>query len=507
MPIAAPPFYVSRLPLPTAYQEKSILPLVHESTEVSGLTVELFIDQVHSAVIAVLSNGFVATLEIDSLSETTDPIPYPTAVSGRHTGYKIDPAINAIHATMDRSRQRVYVNRIRSDDLAVVELVDRVSYTMTVGTDVSFVGGVAYNNGWKNPELLAVRTETDVHILKHLEDNTLLEIGRLDVPKPQDSSASNVSSRITGPQFALEWSTSGDYIIAASNNDRSEFAVIKVEDAGATMEIERWLTACPNFGNYPNDIWTANGLVTPSPSPTLSATPPPSDTPSPTSTQAATATSHPSPVYLPLALTESCDPTQIRIDVALAIDASSSMREPVAPGSAQTKLGAALQAAGSFLDILELDEGDQAAIISFSSDAWLHVGLTADRMALADAFAALEPGNQTRLDRAVEVATAALLDGSTRDPDNESVLIILTDGRANPVPVDVAVELADGSKAEGITIFTIGLGEDLEVEELRQMASEPAFFLHAPSPGELAGVYAEVARSIPCPGSSYWGGR
>ena len=183
------------------------------------------------------------------------------------------------------------------------------------------------------------------------------------------------------------------------------------------------------------------------------------------------------------------------------------MREPAVPGGLTTKLDAALGAVGSFLDVLALDAGDQAAIISFSSDAWLHVGLTADRATLDAALVEVEAGKQTRLDRGIEVGATALMDDATREARNEPVLIVLTDGRANPMPVDVAVEIANDAKAKSITIFTIGLGEDLEVEALRLIASEPAFYLHAPTTSELEGVYAEVARSIPCPPSAYWGRR
>jgi len=298
--------------------------------------------------------------------------------------------------------------------------------------------------------------------------------------------------------------------------------------SGRSMSGLAWLSASGGFiaGAYDgletiaeHVIMYANtGDVEPlcaPPTPTATPTPSSTDTPtntitpssSPSPTPTATSTPTALPIYLPLALTESCDPRQVRIDVSIVIDASSSMREPASPGGARTKLEATLSAVGSFLEILDFDKGDQAAIVSFNSDAWLHAGLTADRTVLEGALAAVESGYQTRLDRAVEVGTKALLNDATRAPGNEPVLIVLTDGRANPVPVDVAVELAEQAKADGITLFTIGLGEDQDVEALQQMASAPGFYLHAPTSDDLEGIYAEVARSIPCPPSTFWGAR
>jgi hypothetical protein len=58
-----------------------------------------------------------------------------------------------------------------------------------------------------------------------------------------------------------------------------------------------------------------------------------------------------------------------------------------------------------------------------------------------------------------------------------------------------------------VVIFTIGLGADVDEAALRDMASQPSFYRHAPTGAELAAIYREVVDLIPCPGSSFWGGR
>ena len=87
------------------------------------------------------------------------------------------------------------------------------------------------------------------------------------------------------------------------------------------------------------------------------------------------------------------------------------------------------------------------------------------------------------------------------------MLILLTDGRANPVPPEAAVDEARRAKDAGVTLFTIGLGDDLDLEALRAMASRPDAFLRAPDAADLAEAYRAVARRIPCPAAAFWGGR
>lgn len=266
------------------------------------------------------------------------------------------------------------------------------------------------------------------------------------------------------------------------------------------------------------DVSTADLEITGpcAPTPTASATPTStavsSATPTPSPTATPTATPELGPIYLPLALHEVCKPGQQRIDVALVLDASTSMAEPTRSG--RPKIEAAIEAASAFLDLLALDDGsatsvtgDQAAIVAFNADAWVLAPLTDDRSALDDALGAVALAPQTRLDRAVAVGVEALADSVRRRAGNQPVLVLLTDGRANPVPIETAVAEAETAKAAGVTVFTIGLGEDLDADGLAAMASSPEGFLRAPDGEDLAAAYAAVARRIPCPATAWWGGR
>ncbi len=192
------------------------------------------------------------------------------------------------------------------------------------------------------------------------------------------------------------------------------------------------------------------------------------------------------------------------MDVALVIDASTSMLDPTRAGG--TKLAAAVSAAGAFLDELRFVAGDQAAIIAFNADAHVLQGLTSDRRLLGEALGRIDTASTTRLDLAV-AAGQAVLTGAEHRSDNATALVLLTDGRANPIGPEVAVGRAAEAKAAGITLFTIGLGEDLDVAALDAIASKPGYFYHAPDAANLAAIYTAIAVELPCPGREFWAGR
>ena len=86
-------------------------------------------------------------------------------------------------------------------------------------------------------------------------------------------------------------------------------------------------------------------------------------------------------------------------------------------------------------------------------------------------------------------------------------MIVVTDGQANPVPVRVAVEAAGRAKADGLRVFTIGLGNQVEVQALRSMATSAADYFSATDQSVLARIYERIAFAIPCPADRFWGHR
>jgi Mg-chelatase subunit ChlD len=172
----------------------------------------------------------------------------------------------------------------------------------------------------------------------------------------------------------------------------------------------------------------------------------------------------------------------------------------------RSKLAVATDAARVFLDQLHFADGDQAAVVSFNADATLLATLTTDRATLDAALAGISTAQFTRIDRGIAVAAGELA-GARHRTANTPVMIVLTDGRANPVPVSVAEAEARAAKDTGVVLFTIGLGNDLDTEALRGMASRPEYFYVAPDAEALVGIYRSIAVAIPCPSGTFWGRR
>ena len=256
---------------------------------------------------------------------------------------------------------------------------------------------------------------------------------------------------------------------------------------------------------------TPTRVPTATPTPEPSATPlpaSPSPTPSPTATQTRTPlpspTPKPAPVYLPIALGERCAPDRRRVDVVLVLDASTSMGVSIT--GELTKIDAARVAARAFVAELDFEHGDQAAIVAFNAEARLMQPLTSDREALLAAIADIQLAQQTCLVCAVTQADEELA-GPRHLADNQPAMILLTDGRSNPQPVEAAVDRARVARARGVVIFTIGLGEDLDADALLSMASRPEYAFRVADPATLEAIYRSVARDIPCPPAAYWGRR
>jgi Mg-chelatase subunit ChlD len=105
----------------------------------------------------------------------------------------------------------------------------------------------------------------------------------------------------------------------------------------------------------------------------------------------------------------------------------------------------------------------------------------------------------TRIDLGIERGHEELA-SSHHIPSYRPVLILLTDGKANPGGPQAAVEAAERAKDQGITIFSIGLGtvDALDFEALTVIASRPEFAYRTADPDDLARIYSEIAHALPC---------
>jgi len=224
--------------------------------------------------------------------------------------------------------------------------------------------------------------------------------------------------------------------------------------------------------------------------PTATDTPvPPTDTPVPPSPT-------PGPVYLPILLRERCDPERVRADVVLVLDASSSMEG--------AKFEAAKAAAKAFVDVMNLPS-DQVGVVAFNEAATIVSRLSGDRATLAAAIDGIVLVQGTRIDAGLAAAREVLA-GPERVARNTPVVVLLTDG-IQIYEVERPHGLADQLRGQGVELFVVGLGNDVDAAYLVRLAGTAGRLYLSPTPEELAGIYRGIARLIPCPADAFWGAR
>lgn len=211
----------------------------------------------------------------------------------------------------------------------------------------------------------------------------------------------------------------------------------------------------------------------------------PSPTPRGTATSTPTNTPTPENTYTPTP-TNVCIPSQRPVDVILVLDRSGSM--------AGQPLADAKQAAKSFIDAMHLSV-DQVGLLTFAAQARLETRLTnqGDQVKQAiDALSAVD--RDTNIGAGIIQAQDELV-SSRHNSSALPVIILLSDGRPTTGDVSVAAQAA---KQAGTRIITIGLGEDVDHELMRAIASTESGYYHAPTSEGLLEIYISIARTLYC---------
>jgi uncharacterized protein YegL len=484
--------------------------------------VQLYVDRDGRTVHALTSRGIVLTIDTRVMSESATQFLLPERQAFNNDLFMREGAITP-ESNYIISRSYTLVGL--EDYVVVSDLRQRKSWKArlpSVPCGRRFqpghgeCGDIAINHADVNHGLIAVRGLDWAYIYSFVPPDTFRRLGRAYVG--------------VYPEYArapIAWSADGARLLVATRNrERDEVAVVRVMDGGESASIERYLDPCPRREglSIPYDIYTQNRVLervptipiptsTATQTPTASATPKllvpsptatPSTTPTPVPTRPSP-TSEPSVLHLPLLLHEPpCKKVQLSADIVLVLDTSSSMGEPTHNG--ETKLAAAVSAARALVSAAELNRGSRVAIVTFDADARTALDLTADRSAIERAVAGLGTGRMTCIPCALEEAEAALA-RRPPPPDAARVVVLLTDGRSNPRPVAEALTVAERLKADGVAIHAVGLGDDLEREVLREMASRPEDYHEAPDAEDLLAIYERIAIDIPCPSGRYWGRR
>jgi len=248
------------------------------------------------------------------------------------------------------------------------------------------------------------------------------------------------------------------------------------------------------IGPTPSATWTPEATPTDRPAATATPSETPTPSPSPTGTTSPTRaptrarTPRPAPIFLPILYKDQCVPKPVPLDVALLIDTSSSMNG--------AKIDAARAAARTFVDLLDLPH-DHATVIGFDETARVAQTLTGDGAALRTALDELFTAVGTRIDRGVWAALGEL-GGPRGRREADQVIVLLTDGRPHLGSEASLRDAVDLARRLRMAIYAIGLGADVQADLLAAIAGDPRRVFLAPSEADLARIYREVARVIPC---------
>lgn len=199
----------------------------------------------------------------------------------------------------------------------------------------------------------------------------------------------------------------------------------------------------------------------------------------------------------PIAATlRSCE---VPTDVILAIDLSGSMNN--LGGVPAEPLHSVKRAAESFVN--RLGVADRIGIVTFATDATLVVPLTPNPATVTTMISRLdidpeEESGSTNSGAGLAIAAQEL--GTDRhNPDARKVVVLLTDGQTNapdPEPELFALSMAAELQGAQTSLYTIGLGEEVNTEFLRNMASSPAHFFTSLSHTDIDSIYRQITESI-----------
>ncbi len=443
------------------------------------------------------SQAYLYTVDAETLTEVAPPISLPDLKGLPDSVCGIANFFTT--ATMSPDEGHIVITGGAPREIVIVDLVGRSAATQVLDglSPVERVGGTAFNLAPYHHGLLAVHGFSRLLVYDWVDGRARNLLASAPVAEVGFD-----LNPWKGPMASVAWSTDGTHILAGQEPVDVEFGSWQLSHDRRQLVPGRDVLVCPD-GNYayPNDILTGNGILppqTPLPSVTSTAT----DTPTPSATR--TSLPAPSVLHLPIALVESCQPTQRNVDVSLAIDASSSMGSPTASG--RSKLAAAVSAAKRLLAALELERGDRAGLVLFNETVTLELPLGSRRSEIDAALDAAAPAPGTCIPCGVETALQQL-DQGPQGPDRSRALVLLTDGRSNVRPIEEALEHVEAAKRLGVTVFAVGLGDDVEEAALRKMVSRPSFYFGTLDADALPEIFATIAGEIPCPAERYWGRR
>jgi VWFA-related protein len=169
------------------------------------------------------------------------------------------------------------------------------------------------------------------------------------------------------------------------------------------------------------------------------------------------------------------------LSLSLVLDKSGSMTGD--------KIARAKESVLRFISLME--PGDRASLFAFSDDVAEIESLTGNGEKLKKAALSLQPGGHTALYDAI-VRGADSVKGSS----GRRAVIVLSDGIANRGVMNIDQSIDSAVKGY-VSVYVIGLGEDVRTARLERIAQETGgTYFFTPSPEGLAAIYETISRRI-----------
>lgn len=174
----------------------------------------------------------------------------------------------------------------------------------------------------------------------------------------------------------------------------------------------------------------------------------------------------------------------LKYAIAILLDISYSMEGE--------KIEDAKEALIHFLKSVSLGE-NEVGLVAFG--AGIHTcELTQDRVRLETKIKSFNADNETPMMRALRTAFEKILNKKVNP-----VIVIATDGQPTDALEEEILDYVASIKKNGVWMITIGIGEDVNEDFLKELASSPDDYRFAKASFELKAIYKEVAAKFALP--------
>jgi VWFA-related protein len=148
--------------------------------------------------------------------------------------------------------------------------------------------------------------------------------------------------------------------------------------------------------------------------------------------------------------------------------------------------------------INQLPTNSQAAIIKFGLSVQVIQNFTSNKTLLIQAIESpFNPEEGTEIYPAI---LEALTETANQPPENRKAVVIFTDGRQKPDPSPSGItidDVIDSAVDKDIPIFPIGLGIDINVDDLSRLADESGgIFYQSIKPEDVDEIYQQLADAL-----------